>query len=612
VTSKISQRTDNQKVVFLFSLMLVLLGTVLYFRTLQAPFLFDDRISISENDIVKDFPKALATGSQNRYIGTLSFAVNYLITGAQVYGYHVTNVAIHIGNAFLVYLLVQLLVNSPALRPQKRSSNVAAFLAAFVFIAHPLHTQAVSYISQRFTSLATLFYLASVCCYIQARNLHAVTFEPKEQRQSSVKMLALYSLSVISAILAVKTKEIAATIPLMMITTEIFLFRGKKGRVPAYVVPVVLSIIFILIFTVPAGLMKRGQTIENMAAGMSYLSKETGLISRSDYFITQIRVIVSYLRLLLFPVNQNIDYVFPIYRSFVNPDIVLSLSSIGMLLGVGIRAWRKYPIIAFGIAWFFIALSVESSIIPIRDVMNEHRMYLPSIGLIFSCVLAVDSLFKSQGAKITLIGTVVLFFSLMTFTRNEVWRDPAKLWADAVSKSPYNMRAYNNLGTVYKERKEYDSAIKQFNSALQLNGSYMPALYNLGDVQYQLGNYTEALPYLKQATAHLNQTLLRIDALNKLGRTYGALKRYPEAIETLEKARKEFPSSVITLNNLGVQYMKNNEQDKAIDILQQALTIRKEPFLYSNLAVAYAMKGDRQKGEEMYWKAVDLQSLRPQ
>lgn len=253
---------------------------------------------------------------------------------------------------------------------------------------------------------------------------------------------------------------------------------------------------------------------------------------------------------------------------------------------------------AFGIFWFFITLSVESSIIPIRDVIVEHRLYLPSIGFFIAAVLSVDYLFSNMRLKTALMTAIVLALSVGAYNRNTIWKDPQTLWEDVIAKAPNNARAYNNLGVELKNKGEYDKAIEQFEKSLKADKNYTSVYFNLGDVQYRLGNYEDAVVYLKKAlTLKLNQQL-QLDVLNKLGRTYSAMGQTESAIDAFKEAIKVYPLAVAPYNNLGVQYIKTGRFDLAIEILESALKIREEQYLRSNLSLAYTKKEEIERNSE--------------
>ena len=195
-----------------------------------------------------------------------------------------------------------------------------------------------------------------------------------------------YAMSIISTILAMRTKEIAFTLPVMIILYEWMFFKGDVRKRLLYIFPFLLTMLII-----PLTLMGFKGSPDGVI-GVDELTRIAGIgLSRWDYLITEFRVIVTYIRLLFFPINQNLDYDYPIYRTFLNPEVLLSFLFLLALFGLGAylfyvstrtekgnRLWLR--MVSFGIFWFFVTLSVESSIIPIVDVIYEHRLYLPSVG----------------------------------------------------------------------------------------------------------------------------------------------------------------------------------------------------------------------------------------
>jgi Tfp pilus assembly protein PilF/flagellar biogenesis protein FliO len=594
--------TSNKKQLIILGILgIFFLGLAIYSNVLHAPFVYDDKGAITENEKINSLSESFTNLSNNRYVGFLSFAFNYSVGGVNVFGYHILNNLIHIINAILVYYFIILIFKTPKMRDSPLSKEFIAFSTSFIFIAHPLQTQAVTYITQRFTSLTTMFYLIAAVFYLKAR----LSSKSNESRQffPNLKFLASYLISFISAILAMKTKEIALTLPFAIVMCELYFFGldNKKLRRFAYLLPMLMTLLII-----PLGTLKFKESLGDIAADVDYVSRETANISRTDYLISQFRVIITYLRLLFFPVNQNLDYDYPIYKTIFSFDIFLSLIVILFIIAIAIWTYKRAKLVSFGIAWFFLTLSVESGIIPIRDLINEHRVYLPSIGFFVTCVAAFDQTLLSRKIKIGLVVILVSILSLCTYSRNNIWRDPQILWEDVIAKAPNNSRAYNNLGVVFKERKEFKRAIEQFEKSLRANRNYTAVYYNLGDVQYRLGNYENAIVYLKQALTGKLDPQLHLDILNKLGRTYSAMGQTKKAIETFEEAIKLFPSSVVLLNNLGVQYVKNNQIDSAIKIFEKAIKIRGEKYLLDNLALAYTKKGDEEKSRLMQQKALEL------
>lgn len=610
-------KENKGKLVFFGFVVIVLLGVIIYSNILHAPFVFDDYSAVVDNEKIKSLKTSLRDISNNRYLTSFSFALNYAGSGIKPFSYHLINNIIHIINAILVYYLVILTFRTPHMINSKLSAQFIAFSSAFVFIAHPIQTQAVTYVAQRSTSMATLFYLLSLVTYIKARLSQTTEVEVKAKvKFFSASTLTFYFLSLFSAILAMKTKEIAFTVPIIIVLYEFSFFSktlDAKCRMSnlkrfLFLVPILLTILII-----PLSMLDITKPVETIAENIDIQSRETANISRTDYLLTQFRVIMTYLRLLILPVNQSVDYTYPVYHSLLNPQVFLSFLFLTAVFcsGIYLLYHSRFTVhssrfIAFGIFWFFITLSVEASVIPIKDVIFEHRLYLPSIGFFIASISSIEYLFRQTKVKITLIIVFVVFLSIGTYNRNTIWKDPQTLWEDVLTKFPNNIRAYNGLGVIFKNQDEYDKAIEQFEKALKINHYYTPAYYNLGDIQYRLGNYENAIAYFKKALKLKLSYHLHLDILTSLAITYSEMGDDENAVNTFKEAVRLYPSVISPYNNLGRQYIKMGKADLAIEILEQALKIRESPHIYYNLSVAYNLKGDKEKGQYMHQKSLML------
>jgi tetratricopeptide (TPR) repeat protein len=532
-------------------------------------------------------------------VGNLSLSLNYYLGGLHVIGYHVVNILIHVVNAILLSFLVRSICRTPGFLIQKRSSEFVAFSAAFLFAVHPLQTQSVAYISQRVTSLATLFYLLSLLLYIRARML-----DLRAEKSVSAQKTLYYGLALLTALLGIKAKEIAATLPVMIICVEFFCFRDRGSVAKNIIFPLIMAVLMALIYI---DSQKAGRPVVAVLSSIDAVSKETYSLSRTGYLISQIRVIVTYLRLLFFPVNQVLDYDYPWATGFFTPAVLISFLLLCSLVWLAVWIFRRNRLMSLGIAWFFITLSVESSIIPIRDVINEQRTYLPSIGFLISAVSAIDMAAIKERLRISLVAVVVMLFSAGAYARNHVWTSAENLWSDVVEKAPYKARGYNNLGTVYKEGKEYARAIACFEQSLKLRSNFAAPYYNLGDIEYQLGNYGKAVEYLNRALGvGSKDKFMTIDVLNKLGRTYGAMGHTDKAIEYFQQGLTLYPDSFVLMNNLGVQYIKSDRPQRAVELYEKALRTREDYAMIVNLSVAYGMLGETEKSDRMKQRALDL------
>lgn len=594
-----SKVDDNQRnaLVFLGLVIIFFLCVIIYSNILNAPFVFDDSTSIVYNPTIKSLKNALVSISDNRYLGNLSFSVNYAVAGLNPFGYHVTNVLIHATNALLVYYLITLTFMTPALAGTRLSSGIVAMATAFIFLVHPIQTQAVSYIVQRFASLATFFYLLSIISYVKARLDFIET-----KNFSSKRHLGYYLMSIVFACFAMKTKEIAFTLPFAIGLYEIYFFGNRekiKQRI-LYIIPLFLTLLIIPLSMLD---LTASSSVGDIAENFDNVTKDNWVtLARSEYLYTQFRVITTYLRLLVLPVRQNLDYDYHASRTFFSGDVITAFSFLLMIFALGLLSFKKYRLVSFGIIWFFLTLSVESSIIPIRDVIVEHRVYLPSVGFFLAVTAFFDQMISLQKVKITVIALLVLILSFFTYQRNDAWASEESIWKDVIAKSPYNARAYGSLGTVYKKRGEHDKAIELFEKSMSLGKAYPEVFLHLGDIYFDRKDYNEAVMYLEAALKIDFSKKVRLGILNKLGRTYGKLGENEKAVEAFEEAIRLYPDATVPYNNLGVLYARIGQIDKAIETFQTALKIKESKNIYYNLANIYKEKGDTAKAIDAYKK----------
>src|SRR3990172_10073664 len=230
--------------------LIVILGLLAYSNTFNSPFVLDDVPNITENHAIKDLNN-LWPPSGARWFGSLTLALNYRFGTISPSGYHAVNLAIHILNALLAYWLVLLTLKTPYIvsvnRGEKDNHYMAALFTSLFFLSHPIQTQAVTYIVQRFASLATLFYLLTLVMYIKWKE------SKKQQGKYSALPAMFYTVSLLSAVLAMKTKEIAFTLPVVMVIYELMFFQGKIRKRALYLAPFVLTMLIIPLTLTKAG-----------------------------------------------------------------------------------------------------------------------------------------------------------------------------------------------------------------------------------------------------------------------------------------------------------------------------------------------------------------------
>jgi len=543
-------------------LLVLLAGITVYSNTFQVPFVLDDQSSIVNNIAIKKLGNVFYAYKidlkfiQNRFVGFLTFALNYHFGGLNVAGYHAVNLLIHLAASLLVYTLLCLTFRTPyfqemgrqSLSPQSSVLSPQFFIPLFgalLFAIHPVQTQAVTYIVQRLTSLATMFYLLSVVLYIKARlsieksqvlsqevggdslNSELRIQNSKEKNYSS--LLSPYSLlfyigSVLAAVLAMKTKEIAFTLPFAVLLYEVCFFQGPWKRRLLYLLPLLATLPII-----PMSVIDIGGPSGDIVSDAENQLRVGSSMSRMDYLFTQFRVIVTYLRLLVFPVKQNLDYDYPVYTTFFTTPVLLSFLLLMSIFGLAVYlfftsrlhlssagSYNDTPqsksflrLIAFGILWFFLTLSVESSLVPIKDVIMEYRLYLPFFGAAAAFVmifyLMVEKLTGPTSGKLLYMGAalLVIVFGFATYQRNHVWGNAIRLWQDVVVKSPEKGRPLNNLGVALDKAGRRQEAFKTLSRAIKVDPNYYKSYYNLADL-YLVSDQPDVALQLLQTSIKLN------------------------------------------------------------------------------------------------------------
>jgi len=601
-------KADLSRKPLLHIFLIMVLCLIVYSNTLNAPFQLDDIPVIVENSIVKNLGFMVKPSEakvykghfeydtfRRRYVGYLAFALNYWTHKLDVTGYHLVNLAIHIINALIVYWLVILTFRTPFLNSStlRARSNQIALFASLLFACHPIQTQAVIYIWQRITLLVTTFYLLSLVMYIKWR------LTPNKTGSLFPKMSLLFYLgSIISAVLAMKTKENAFTLPVVILVYEFMFFGGELRKRLLYLAPLLLTMLII-----PASLLEVNKPIGDLIGDVSEATRSHPNMSRWNYLLTQFSVIATYVRLIFLPLNQNLDYDYPIYNNFLTPKVFISFLLLFSIFGLGFYLFLKsktrnstYSLIAFGVFWFFITLSVESSFIPLRNVIFEHRVYLPSIGFFIALLSGVFLLLNKLGERrlhtigATIFIAVIIVLSFATYSRNKVWGSEIALWRDCVEKSPQKARPHNNLGLALYEQGSIEEAIGHYLKALQIDPQYAKAHNNMGVALLELGRIEDALKHCLKAL-HIKPDYEK--AYYNTGVAIAKQGRTEDAIDYYLKALKIKPDYAKAHNNLGNALLKLGRIEEAIEHYLKALQI--QPNLeesLNNLGVSLFRKGD--------------------
>jgi tetratricopeptide (TPR) repeat protein len=472
---------------------LFVLGCVAYWNSSDAPFVFDDLETIQRNgDVRLGIQFSPSQLLHTRSLLHLTFIFNNWLGGQNVLGYHIVNLVLHLLNGILIFAIALRIFRR--ISAEETTARTYAFCAAAFFLVHPVQTESVTYVSSRSELLSTFFYLLGFGCFL-------VTPESSIGFLTGIAVLACLALGF-------GGKETVVTLPAAILLYD-YLFVAK-GEFPA----ILKRWRFYLSFVVVAA-----------AASYYLLADQVAKLVGQDYgpnfapwpyFLTEQRVIVTYMRLIFLPTGLHLDYDFQPSASIREPAVLLALLFITSVILAGWKLRRTNPVFTFSILWFFITLSPTSSIIPIQDVIFEHRLYLPLAGVCLSFPFVVDWLIRIATKKSTtkavagLAGFVLVLLTIATVLRNEVWRDEIRFFSDVVAKSPHKYRAYNDLMFAGTKNGQERQSISVARTALQeFPERRLFLLDTIGNLYLRLGQPADAVTSFKSS----------IDEARRLGLT---------------------------------------------------------------------------------------------
>ena len=445
---------------FLGFILVSILTVVAYLPGLHGPFVFDDIFNITNNSSIEfteisfqnlsSFTNDEEGSIPGRAISRISFALNYYLAGAELnaYAFKTTNLAIHLINAWLVYLLVTLLFkqlkHSQGHSLTERYDRWLPCLAAAIWAIHPLHLTSILYVVQRMTSLSAFFLLIGLITSIYGRQ----RFQEGRAHGSSFMVAGLIG----GSFLGWASKENAILLPLFMLLIEWIFFEHaaleKKTRRR-------LWLLYNLIFS-------------SYVLGLLWLVSNTGVIldgySNREFtftqrMLTEPRVLWYYLELLLIPRLSELGLFhddITLSTNLISPWTTLpALASLLISVVFSIIRRKQYSVLSFAILWYVLGHSIESSVIGL-EIAHEHRNYLPSIGPIIGLSYGLI-LFYGRFHKATIPSflsvTLVLVLSVSTYVRADTWRSEESIIESMARHHPTSSRSQFMMGELYTYQK---------------------------------------------------------------------------------------------------------------------------------------------------------------
>lgn len=473
ISEAITPTSNRAKWIALVAIPLLIL--VVYHRTFTYPFQFDGATKIQTNESYQRLDWSHFPTAPRSLVG-LTWRLNYLADGGSLVGYHIVNIAIHIVASLLLFGFIEHTLRLPKIAERYRDhATLLAAAIAILWAVHPLQTQSVTYIVQRYESLMGMFFLLSLFCFIKG-------FTSKYHA-------AWYIGSVIACAASALCKEVAIVIPLIILWYDRAFLAESWGdsirnRWPVYLGLFASWLILAQLAFVPIEKHNEHGTV--LVHEVDFTAEEPirSVVGPKEYLYSQAHAIPFYVQLTILPIGQSLDHGWRATYSLTDaiwPGILV-VTPMGLTIWCVFRAPRW----SFVGACFFLILAPTSSILPIQDIVFEHRMYLPLAAVLAVVVFGIyeglrrteskqrtDSshLSASQGLVVVLV-VLVAVYGGVSIARNEVYRDGETMWRDVLAKNPNNPRAYHGIAHAYISRGDWVNAIPYLEKTIELHPEY--------------------------------------------------------------------------------------------------------------------------------------------
>lgn len=544
-------------------LLLVVLVGLAYANSLNSPFTYDDYNDVLENTSIRhlwplwDVFRIQGQGFLTRPVANLTFALDYALGGPKPFWFHLTNLLIHMTAALALFgLLRRTLLLSVFKGRFLQTASTLALVIAGLWALHPLNTEAVAYITQRYESLASMFMLLSLYALMRGT--------------ASSRPWRWNLLSVLACVGALGSKEVAVSLPLLVLLYDRTFLAGTfrdawRARRPVY--------LGLLLTWVAFGYLQ-AHPIPRPFAGFGLDTPWW------RYALNQPAVILHYLRLAVWPHPLVFDYYWHVVTKW--QPLLPGLVILGAVLVFTVWALFKRPVLAFPPLVFLAILAPTSSFMPILDLAVEHRMYLPLAPVLVVLVLVIHALWLriqkrspvlQKGLRVLLAAGLALItttLGALTYLRNEDYRDPMDLWRSVTLAVPSNPRGHNNYAFNLALAGYQKAALEEYEKAIALAPGMALFHNNYGLTLAKLGQYQKSLNQMKLAV-ELDPTTPKY--VSNMGFTLLMKGDVEEAESCFEKVRRMDPKDDFALAGLASVLQAKHESAKALEKLRQAVAL---------------------------------------
>ncbi len=508
-------------------ILIAIITLIVFFNTFQNDFVFDDESVVQNNSSItslSNIPKYFTgeegfhkvIGKYYRPIVSATYAIDYALYGLSPIGFHITNVIIHLISCLLLFKIFSLLF------AKSKYGNLISLLVTLIFAVHPIHTEAVSWISGRTDSIVTLFFFASFLYYVKF----------SEGENSENKNSKFLTLSLVFYFIGLLSKEMIVTMPVIILLYD-FLYRKRpiaylKENIKTYLLFAGITIFYFIIRYLAL------KDVPDRLNYMYFVGKDSGVV-----FFTMLKTIPLYFKLLLYPVNLLYHYngVIPDSSSFDANSIFSLVFVLGIIIA-SILLYKKQSKISFVLLFFLVTLSPVMNIIPTMNFMAERFLYLTSfcLSLFIGIILLKYLNDKNKAAILILGGLILVSFSYLTIKRNAEWKTNDILYstADGVDGNVLLV----NAGNIYANNKNYDEAAKRYRRAIEIRDNSLLAHHNLGLIHMIHNNLDSAVIEIKKGIAIDS---LAPDGYFQLAQIYQMSNNKDEAVKYLERLQTVAP-----------------------------------------------------------------------
>lgn len=546
-------------------LLLAFISLTVFSVTLGHDFIttWDDDKYVTTNQIIRQFSlqnlrAAFSSFTLGNYapLHHLSYMLDYAIGGVNPLVYHLHNIILHTLNGILFYLLLS----------KTEGSSRIAFIAAFVFLMHPVQVETVAWVSQRKTLLCMSLFLLSLLTY--------VNFLTERKK-------TLYWLSVAFFTMALLAKSVAVFLPFLLLAYDL-LRSERRDRW------VVLDKMPFLVLGVACGIVAMISQLPEQGGGRS------GYYGGSPYAtaLTMIPVFCRYLYNLLWPLNLSADYLVPI-KTAPDGEVVACTILLAALALLTFFGARRNSACSFWIIAALLAILPVAQLVPIVTLMNDRYLYFPMLGI--ATLLAIMITFlagRGQAARIVVLvlGACLLTLPWLAWQRAGVWRNGFTLWQDVLHKTPANHIAMTSLGDTFRETGNRDEALRLYRQALELNPDYFIALNNISNLLLETNQLAEADGYLMRLIRTYPRYPKGFEMLGILREFSGDLAGAESAYTQALHLKPDLGESLISLATL---QMRKGDRASAEKLLARArLLTGDSPELLYSLSCLEAQTGE--------------------